>query len=92
MVHVIIKQTAKDKHIMFLLRTLFLICLKFNIYFKAKHLTSKENLQCDCLSLSKVNQFLQLAPSAMFKATFLFAFYGFLRVGEITSIMSKGNL
>lgn len=64
LVHVINKQTAKDKHIMFLLRKLVLICLKFNIYFKAQHLTSKENLLCDCLSRSKVNQFLQLAPWA----------------------------
>lgn len=37
--------------------------LKFCIHFK-KHLTSKESLLCDCLSRSKVNQFLQLAPWA----------------------------
>lgn len=64
LVHVINKQTSKDKHIMFLLRTLVLTCLRYNIYFKAKHLTSKENLLCDCLSRSKVKQFLQLAPWA----------------------------
>lgn len=64
LVHVINKQTCKDKDIMSLVRQLVASCLEFNIYFKAKHLTSKENILCDLLSRSKVHQFLQLAPWA----------------------------
>ncbi|KAK3099320.1 hypothetical protein FSP39_002568 [Pinctada imbricata] len=63
-VHVINKQTAKDNHIMYLIRRLVLVCLKYNIQFKAQHLTSKENLLCDCLSRSKVQLFHRLAPWA----------------------------
>lgn len=67
LVHVINKQTCKDKDtgcIMSLVRQLVASCLEFNIYFKAKHSTSKENILCDLLSRSKVQQFLQLAPWA----------------------------
>ena len=64
LVHVINKQTSKDKHIMFLLRLLVSTCLTFNIYFRAKHLTTKENVLCDYLSRSKVQQFLHMAPWA----------------------------
>lgn len=61
LVRVINKQACKDKDIMSLVRQLVASCLEFNTYFKAKHLTSKENILCDLLSRSKVKQFLQLA-------------------------------
>lgn len=61
LVNVINKQTCKEKDIMSLVRQLVASCPEFNIYFKAKHLTSKENILCDLLSRSKVQQFLRLA-------------------------------
>lgn len=55
MVYAIIKETAKDKHIIFLLRKQVLVWFKSDIYVKAQHLTSKEILQYDCLHCLKVN-------------------------------------
>ena len=64
LVHVINKQTAKDKHIMFLVRQLVKLCLHYNILFRAEHLSTKENVLSDLLSRCKVQQFLQMAPWA----------------------------
>lgn len=62
LVHIINKQSSKDKCIMYLVRELVLICLQSNILFQARHLSTKENILCDCLSRLKVQQFHQLAP------------------------------
>ena len=64
LVHVINKQTTKDKSIMYLLRRLVSVCLRFNILFRSKFLSTNENLLCDCLSRYKLKLFHDLAPWA----------------------------
>ncbi|KAK3087428.1 hypothetical protein FSP39_005841 [Pinctada imbricata] len=49
-VHVINKQSSKDKVLMALIRRLVLVCLCNNILFKAKHIPGKQNTVADSLS------------------------------------------
>ncbi len=49
-VHVINKQTSKDKNIMCLLRPLVLALLKFNIKFKSVHIPTQHNHLSDAIS------------------------------------------
>ena len=63
--HVINKQSCKDKSLMFFVRTLVSICLKFNIIFKAKHVPGVKNQLADALSRLQVLTFRQLAPDNM---------------------------
>ena len=67
LVHVINKQSSKDKSLMFFIRKLVLICLKYNIVFKAKHIAGVKNRLADSLSRLQVPYFKQLAPTHMFK-------------------------
>ena len=67
LVHVINKQSSKDKSLMFFIRKLVLICLKYNIVFKAKHIAGVKNRLDDSLSRLQVPYFKQLAPTHMFK-------------------------
>ena len=48
LVHVINKQSSKDKSLMFFVRKLILICLEYNIVFKAKHISHVKNRLADC--------------------------------------------
>ena len=64
LVYIINKQSSKDPCIMKLLRFMILHCLKYNILFRAKHLTSKENKLSDLLSRLQVQQFKQLHQTA----------------------------
>lgn len=61
LVHIINKQSSKDKYLIYLVRELVLICLQSNILFQASHLGTKENILYDCLSRLKEQQFHQLA-------------------------------
>ena len=67
LVHVINKQSCKDKTLMFFVRKLVLICLEFNIVFKAKHIAGVKNNLADSLSRLQVHSFRQLAPAHMDK-------------------------
>ena len=60
-VHVINKQTAKDKHLLVLLRQLVLICLNNNILFRARHIKGCKNVFADSLSRLHVDKFKKLA-------------------------------
>lgn len=60
-VHVINKQTSKDKCLLALVRQLVLICLSQNIYFKARHVPGKKNVLADSLSRLQVEKFQTLA-------------------------------
>jgi len=63
-VSVINKQSAKDPHIMSLLRRLVLLCLDHNIVFSAKHIPGHHNIYADLISRLQVSQFLELCPNA----------------------------
>lgn len=63
LVHVINKQSCKDKDLMFFVRKLVLICLQHNIVFKAKHIEGTKNTLADALSRLQVQAFKQMAPN-----------------------------
>ncbi len=65
LVHVINKQSCKDKALMALVRKLVLICLQFNVAFKAKHIPGVNNVLADALPRLQVQKFQQLAPPTM---------------------------
>ena len=68
LVHVINKQSCKDKNLMFFVRKLVLVCLKTNILFKAKHVPGVHNILADSLSRLQVDTFRHLAPIHMERA------------------------
>ena len=63
-VAVINSMTCKHKQVMALVRPLVLACLKYNIFFKARHIPGVENTLADALSRLQVQKFRHLAPSA----------------------------
>ena len=65
LVHVINKQSCKDKLLMVFVRQMVLLCLKFNILFKAKHIPGVKNNLADTLSRLQVQKIRQLAPASM---------------------------
>ena len=65
LVHVINKQTCKDRVLMAFLRKLVSICLHHNILFKAKHVQGVRNRLADALSRLQVQTFRHLAPPHM---------------------------
>ena len=66
LVHVINKQSSKNKSLMFFVLMLILICLEYNIVFKAKHIAHVKNRLAGSLSRLQVQYFEQLAPAHMF--------------------------
>ena len=60
LVHVINKQSCKDKLLMFCVRKLVAICLKHNILFRAKHILGVFNTLADSLSRFQVHTFRKL--------------------------------
>ncbi|RUA06910.1 MAG: hypothetical protein DSY43_00970 [Gammaproteobacteria bacterium] len=68
LVHVINKQSCKDKRLMFFVRELVLKCLQLNIVFKAKHVPGIYNSLADSLSRLQICKFSHLAPTTMEKA------------------------
>ena len=67
LVHVINKQSSKDKSLMFFVRKLILICLEYNIVFKAKHIAGAKNRLADSSYRLQVQYFKQFAPANMDK-------------------------
>ena len=65
LVHIINKQSCRDKRLMSFVRKLVLICLRNNIVFKAKHVPGSRNVLADALSRLQVQIFHRLAPSSM---------------------------
>ena len=65
LVHVINRQTCKDKHLMAFVRKLVSICLHHNILFKAKNIRRIHNNLADALSRLQVQTFRHLAPAHM---------------------------
>ena len=65
LVHVINKQSCKDKQLMFFVRRLVLVCLRHNIVFKARHVPGSKNILADSLSRLQVETFRRLAPIYM---------------------------
>lgn len=60
-VHIINKQTCKDKDIMFLVRRLVLACMKWNILIRSEHVQGKQNDLADMLSRLQIAQLRQKA-------------------------------
>lgn len=67
LVYIINKQSCRDRHLMFFVRKLVSVCLKYmyNILFKAKHLPGACNKLADSLSRLQIHTFRQLAPAYM---------------------------
>ena len=65
LVHVINKQSCKDKILMFFVGKLVVVCLENNILFKAKHVRGVYNTLADSLSRLQVDTFKRLAPVHM---------------------------
>ncbi|PFX27327.1 hypothetical protein AWC38_SpisGene7982 [Stylophora pistillata] len=65
LVHVINKQSSRDKNMMFFVRRLVLVRLEKNICFEAKHIPGVHNVLADALSRLKLQTFKQLAPAYM---------------------------
>ena len=63
LVHVINKQSCKDKGLLFFVRKLVLLCLQNNILFKAIHVRGVHNILADSLSRLQVEKFRCLAPA-----------------------------
>ena len=63
LVHILNRQTSKDKQIMQLVRKLVLACLKHNILFQSSHVPGCQNELADTLSRLQVKQFRRLNPS-----------------------------
>ena len=68
-VHIINKQSSKDKHIMCLVRRLILSCMSQNVLIKSVHIPGKVNVLPDLLSRLQVNRFKDLAPHMDVQAT-----------------------
>ena len=64
-VNVINKQTCRGKDLMLFVRKLVLVCLHYNICFKAKHVPGVQNKLADSLSRLQLQTFKQLAPAYM---------------------------
>ena len=62
LVLVINKQSCKNKTLMDFVRRFVLLCLQFNIMFKAKHIPGIRNNLAEALSRLQVQIFQQLAP------------------------------
>ena len=67
LVHVINKQSCRDKGLMFFVRKLVLVCLQNNMLFKAKHVRGLHNTLADSLSRLQVEKFKCLAPAFMYQ-------------------------
>ena len=65
LVHLINRQTCKDKYLMAFVRKLVSICLHHNILCKAKHIRGVHNNLADALSRLQVQTFRQLALAHM---------------------------
>ena len=61
-VEVINKQSVKNSHLMRLIRRLVMAAMKFNVYFKAKHIPGKTNIIADKLSRFQEGIARQTAP------------------------------
>lgn len=59
---IINKTSSREKNIMRLIRRLVLAALKYNIYFRAKHIPGKTNVICDLLSRFSFQEAHQIAP------------------------------
>lgn len=64
LVHVLNKHTSTEPNVMFLVRKLVLLALKFNIVCKAQHLPGKSNILSDALSRLQISKFKSLMPNA----------------------------
>ena len=62
-VHIINKHTSKDSKLMNLIRKFVVITLKFNIDFRAQHISGKSNTVCDALSRFQEERARAAAPS-----------------------------
>lgn len=65
LVHVINKQSCREKTLMSFVRKMVSVCLKRNIMFRAKHIPGVKNTMADALSRLQVSTFRDLAPATM---------------------------
>ena len=92
LVHVINKQSCKDKQLMIFVRKLVLICLKHNILFKAKHVPGSKNHLADSLSRLQLEKFFQSAPSTMAQSPMEIPHISYCRTGGYSVYFSTIQL
>ena len=63
-VNILNKQSAKDPVMMILVRRFVLASMKFNILFKAIHISTHLNVSCDALSRFQMERFREASPKA----------------------------
>lgn len=64
LVHIINRKTSRDKHIMKLVRSLVLACLRHNVLFESAHVRGCKNVLADSLSRLPVAEFRRLSPKS----------------------------
>ena len=65
------KKSSIEKNVMYFLRKLVFLSLRFNILFKAEHIPEKRNVLSDALSSLQVNRFQRLLPDAEVEPTLI---------------------
>ena len=65
LVHVINKNSCRDKFLMSFVRRLVLVCLQNNILFRARYVPVIKNDLADALSRLQIQRFRRLAPAHM---------------------------
>ena len=65
LVHIINKNSCRDKLLMSFVRRLVLVCLQNNILFRARHVPGIKNDPADSLSCLQIQRFRRLAPAHM---------------------------
>ena len=65
LVHVINKNSCRDKFLMSFVQRLVLVCLQNNILFRARHVPVIKNDLADALSRLQIQRFRRLAPAPM---------------------------
>lgn len=61
-IEIINKQTSKEKVLVKLVRRLVLAALRYNLYFRAKHIPGKNNIVADRLSRLQFQEAFSVAP------------------------------
>ena len=68
-VSIINRQTSKNRRVMSLVRFMVTLCLKHNILFRSRHISSHDNVIADAISRFQWDRFREAAPRAETEAT-----------------------
>ena len=93
LVHVINKQSCRDKNLMCFVHKLVLVCLQHNILFKAKHIPGTYNRLADLLSRFQIPTFQREAPASMNSfATDIPSVSVTYKLGHVITLLTRSSL